>query len=231
VVSFVLIRGPDYRRVLAELSRFNARYVTVGLSQIDEEEVVKEIRALPPQVRGRIRYGKGKPLPLTRSGRLNVKNTCILLVYEKERLVDVYPKMLGKRYVDPIEGVRIALQKAPQYYLYEEPLLILVAHHPDLLGCTRVRSVKETVELPEGVRAEMDLVLEEGDGSVVLVEVEEKATMNAIAQALSLAQAYQDYTGQEVRRVVVVALSAEESAKRAAKKAGVEIWLLKMERQ
>ncbi len=77
----------------------------------------------------------------------------------------------------------------------------------------------------------MDLVLEEGDGSVVLVEVEEKATMNAIAQALSLAQAYQDYTGQEVRRVVVVALSAEESAKRAAKKAGVEIWLLKMERQ
>jgi len=224
---FIVVRGPGYEEVVRELERAGADYKLVSRGEVDEERVIEDIRGLPPQIRGRIRYGRGRPLPLTRRGRLNTENTCILLVYEGGKLVDVYPKMLGSRYVDPVEGARLSVGRLPQYHLYEEPALVLIAQHPELLGCARVRMVKDKVKLAEGY-AEVDLVLEDARGGIVLVEVEEVATLNAVAQALSLAQAFQEAARTEVERVVVVALTAEEDAKRAAKKAGVEIRLLKL---
>gem|GEM_PF-1217205 len=230
MVEFVVIKGPGYEEVIKELTELGTRYTLVSLPKVDEEKIIEELRALPPQVRGRIRYGRGRPLPLTRSGKLNVKNTCILLVYEKEKLVDVYPKMLGRRYIDPVEGVRISFSKTPQYYLYEEPLLTLLSQHPELLGCARVKAVKEKIPLPERGQAEIDLVLEEEDGDLVLVEVEEIVSLNAIAQVLNLTQVYQESTNKKVKRIAVVGLLAEESAKRAARKSSIEIWLLKLVR-
>jgi len=224
---FVVVRGPGYEEVVREFEQAGAEYKLVSGGEVNEERVIEEIRALPPQIRGRIRYGRGRPLPLTRRGRLNTGNTCILLVYEGRKLVDVYPKMLGSRYIDPVEGARLSIGRLPQYHLYEEPTLVLIAQHPELLGCARVRIVKEKVKLAEGY-AEIDLVLEDARGDIALVEVEEIATLNAVAQALSLAQAFQEATGTRVERVIVVALAAEEDAKRAAKKAGVEIRLLKL---
>jgi len=227
---YIVIKGPGYEKVVAELEARNADYQVLEPEDLDEEKLVDELRLLPPQVRGRIRYGKGKPLPLSRRGRLNVINTCILLVYEGGKLVDVYPKMMGRRYIDPVEGVRLSLSGVPLYYLYEEPLLVLLIQHPELVGCARVRSIKERVPLSEGGYAEIDLLLETAEGEPALVEVEERASLGTIAQALSLARAYEKQANEKVERVLIAAIYADEGARRAAAKASVEIWTVKLER-
>ena len=226
-IKAILVRGPSWEDIARALDNSSIPYRVASPDEIDEERVISQIRLLPPQVRGKVRYGRGKPLPLTRSGRLNVQNTCILLIYRAGKLVDVYPKQMGIRYISAREGIELILRGGEYTHLYEEPLLVLLANHPEFLRCRRVKAVKKRVTMGEG-EAEIDLIMEDENGAVI-VEVEEKAGREVIGQALSLAQAYEKTTGEKVVRIALAALKIERDAARAAEKAGIEVWKVSVE--
>lgn len=226
-VKVILVRGPGWEDVVCVLENGGIPYKVASRDEIDEEKVISQIRLLPPQIRGKVRYGRGKPLPLTRSGRLNVQNTCILLIYRAGKLVDVYPKQMGTRYISAREGAELIARGGEYTHLYEEPLLVLLANHPELLRCRRVKAVKKRVDASEG-EAEIDLIMEDENGAVI-VEVEEKAGREAVSQALSLAQAYEKTTGEKVARIALIALKIEKDAARAAEKAGIEVCKVSVE--
>ena len=226
-VKVILVRGPGWEDVVRVLENSGIPYKVASRDEIDEEKVISQIRLLPPQIRGKVRYGRGKPLPLTRSGRLNVQNTCILLIYRAGKLVDVYPKQMGTRYISAREGAELITRGGEYTHLYEEPLLVLLANHPELLRCRRVKAVKKRVDTREG-EAEIDLIMEDENGAVI-VEVEEKAGREAVSQALSLAQAYEKSTCEIVVRIALVALKIEKDAARAAEKAEIEVWKVSVE--
>ncbi len=226
-VKVILVRGPGWEDVVRVLENSCIPYRVASRDEIDEEKVISQIRLLPPQIRGKVRYGRGKPLPLTRSGRLNVQNTCILLICRAGKLVDVYPKQMGTRYISAREGAELISRGGEYTHLYEEPLLVLLANHPELLRCRRIKAVKKRVDTGEG-EAEIDLIMEDENGAVI-VEVEEKAGREAVSQALSLAQAYEKTIGEKVARIVLIALKIEKDAARAAEKIGIEVWKVSVE--
>ena len=63
------------------------------LTESDEERFLGDIRMIPPQIRGRVRSGGGRTLPITGSSKLN-HSIPILLIYDGPRPVDVFPKDL-----------------------------------------------------------------------------------------------------------------------------------------
>lgn len=91
-VKVILVRGPGWEDVVRVLENSGIPCKVASLDEIDEEKDISQIRLLSSQIGGKVRYGRGKPLPLTRSGCFNVQNTCRLLIYRAGMLVDVYPK-------------------------------------------------------------------------------------------------------------------------------------------
>jgi len=227
-VWVVVIRGPGYREVLEVLRSKGVSFQLVDPLVVDEEDVVKEIRALPPQVRGKVRYGRGRPLPITRSGRLNTGNTAIVLVYRDGKLLDVYPKQLGERYVSPVEGVR-GLGEVGPYHPYEESLVGLIRDRPELIGASRVIRTHWELMEDDRVVGEVDLLLEDGSGGRVLVEVEETIGEKAVTQILALAEVLRR-RGICPSRLAIVGFAADSKSVRAAKEAGIEVWVLRLER-
>src|SRR5919109_1906968 len=68
------------------------------LSQSDETRFLSDIRTVPPQIRGQVKSGGGRTLPISGSGKLN-RSIPILILYENDRPLDVYPKdVMGVRY-------------------------------------------------------------------------------------------------------------------------------------
>jgi len=227
-VWVVVIRGPGYREVLEVLRSKGVSFQLVDPLVIDEEDIVKEIRALPSQVRGKVRYGRGRPLPITRSGRLNTGNTAIVLVYRDGKLLDVYPKQLGERYVSPVEGVRRLGEVSP-YHPYEESLVSLIRDRPELIGASRVIRTHWELMEDDRVVGEVDLLLEDGSGGRVLVEVEETIGEEAVTQILALAGVLRR-RGICPSRLAIVGFAADSKSVRAAKEAGIEVWVLRLER-
>jgi len=226
-VYVVIIRGPSYEEVVKEITSKGISFHLVDSSIINEEELIREIRGLPPQIRGKIRYGKGKPLPLTRGGRLNYVNTAILLIYENDRLIDVYPKQLGERYFSPLDWSRDMEFKTS--YLYEEPMVALLKDKPELVNARRVLKVHEEVIKGKEVIGEIDLLFEDDNGNKVLVEVEEIVREKAITQLLALAKVLKD-KGIKLSRMIIVGLDTDFKSLKAAKEAGIEIWRVRLEK-
>ncbi len=211
-MKIVVVKGYGYEKVVEELEKYSISYKVLCRENLDEDLIVNEIRSLPPQIRGRVRYGKGLPLPLSRSGRLNVKNTCIILVYGNNKLIDVYPKMLGSRYIDVIEGIRNIVGKTMPY-LFEEPLILLVSQHPEILGCNRCLGIHKIYS-----DIEIDVLLE-CNGEKVAVEVEDIITEKAVSQALRISRYFQ--------KVIIVGLKVEPKALKAAEKTELKIMIIK----
>src|SRR3989442_15484694 len=68
------------------------------LTSSDEERFLEDIRMIPPQVRGQVRSGGGRTLPISGSSKLN-HSIPILIVYDGNRPIDVYPKdLMGIKY-------------------------------------------------------------------------------------------------------------------------------------
>lgn len=223
----VIIKGPGYEKVINSMIAKGVSFSLVDSSMINEEKIIKEIRALPPQIRGRIRYGRGRPLPITRRGRLNYVNTVIVLIYEDNRLIDVYPKQLGESYLSPLDWSKGIAFKTP--YLYEEPLIVLLRDKPELVNARKVVKVHEEISNGKKVIGEIDLLLEDENNDKVLVEVEEKVREKAITQLLSLARILKE-RGVKISRMIVVGLDADSKSVKAAREAGIEIWRLRLER-
>ncbi len=66
-------------------------YDAQELASADEGRFLADIRTIPPQLRGQVKSGGGRTLPISNSGRLN-RLIPILIFYEGSKPVDVYPK-------------------------------------------------------------------------------------------------------------------------------------------
>ena len=218
----LIIKGPGFENIIDHIKNLGYEISILSPSSIDEDKIIDEIRSLPPQIRGRIRYGKGKLLPLTRSGHLNYSNTSIMLVYERDKLVDVYPKMLGSKYFSLLDGIRKI--QSTETYLYEESLVLLLSQHPELINCSNVVKKHFNIEI-----GEVDLLLQDNKGEMVLVEVEEIIKDKAVAQIIGLKNKLKQI-GISVNRLVLFGFDIERNAISPAKEVGVEIWLLKINR-
>lgn len=181
----------------------------------DEEEVLGDIRAIPPQIRGKVKSSGGHILPISGSGRLNLGNTPVILVRLKGRPVDVYPKMVG--------GVYYSLRdigEARSVNL-EDSIAALLEAHPRLLVSDCV-DVQRDVDSPGG---RPDLVLKSPTAGVVVAECKVVADEEAVSQALKQKR------GIGANRAAVVCLTCRRPAASAAAEAGVEVYTVTLRKE
>ena len=206
---------------------------TYTLPTNEEDKLRAQIREVIPQSRGRIVSSGGNILPLSHGKRLNVENTPILLLYDEERPVQVYPHMLGKDYTSVEEGLRQMLEDGPEQFVREQGLVEpsmsrLLAGHPTLLEegacCNGVE-----VDVRAGVA---DLVLGAKDGRPIVVEVKVHGDDSAIGQVSRIAEAYatrQSLDHSTVRKAIVC-LTYAKNLDAACRGAGVELYGLNISR-
>ncbi len=200
-----------------------------SLSPEGETHVLERIRSLKPQERGSIVSSKGCTLPLTKSKKLNVGNTPVLLITLELTPVYVFPCRLGERYYDISEGIEIIKANWPLLKPLEaeseERVVELIKNSPDLLE-KGLLFLEEERPVPSG---RIDLIFRDTAGKTLVIEVEREASDEALGQVLRLAAGYEQETGDAANyktRAGIVCLRASMFLPRAAKRAGVELWEL-----
>src|SRR5579862_2169907 len=81
------------------------KFESSELTHNQTEHVVSEIRGIIPQERGSIVTSRGSMLPLSKSKKLNLGNTPVLLVKSKKKPVYVFPCRVGETYYDIPAGI------------------------------------------------------------------------------------------------------------------------------
>ncbi len=200
-----------------------------SLSSSEIERLKTDIRSIPPQVRGRIVTSRGHILPFSKAKNLNLKNTPILVLYQEETAVDVYPHVLGSKYFDIDGALERMLEFGPDGYLQfrgllEEPVVKILSDFPGILG-RGVKSLGSEVSVSTG---KVDLVMEEEDGEIIIVEVENYADDFAVGQVCRLAAGYSSQSGvpQDSIRKVIVCLDHSSTLPETCRGAGVELFRL-----
>jgi len=209
-------RGIQYRLVDME-----------GIAENEAEALRTQIRGIMPQSRGKIVSSGGNILPLSHSKKLNVENTPILILYEDDTPLQVYPHMLGKAYVTVEEGLEQVLEKGPEERegdrgLLEPSLQKLLAGNPAMLeegaSCLGVE-----VDVGAGVA---DLVLRGGDGSIIIVEIKSHGDDFAVGQVSRIAEGYATKLGVDAQsiRKAIVCVTFSKNLVEACRGAGIELY-------
>ena len=216
--------------------RWGTKYKLVEMDTLPSDEADKlraQIREVIPQSRGRIVSSGGNVLPLSHGKKLNIENTPILLFYEEERLIQVYPHMLGKDYTSVEKGLMQLLEEGPgrsntERGLVEPSMKRLLAGHPALLeegaSCNGVE-----VDVGAGVA---DLILSAKDERPIVVELKIHADDSAVGQVSRIAEAYatrQSLDGSTVRKAIAC-LTCAKNLDTACRGAGVELYVLNLTR-
>jgi endonuclease NucS-like protein len=194
------------------------------LTKSDENRFLDDIRIVPPQVRGQVRSGRGRTLPITGTSKLN-HSIPILIVYDGIKPVDVYPKDLM--------GVKHDLDSAfktpsPSDRLgVESNLIMILASKPELLG-PGLKLVRREFETSSGV---IDMMFEDPQGAHLAVEVKEEADQEAVGQVLKQSDGLKDKVGFSSVRMAIVALRTSGNVHAACKVGGVELYLISAEKQ
>nr|MDO8133344.1 endonuclease NucS [Candidatus Njordarchaeum guaymaensis] len=226
----------------------NVEIVDVSsLTEVQRERIAADIRAIPPQVRGRVVSGGGMTLALSRTKNLNFDNTPILIVRDSsDRPVAVFPHALGEK-VESVEdhlknafdmGVGAALnqKRVPT----EELLIEIISMAPSIME-EGTKVLEREYATPTGT---IDLLLIDGDGTPVVVEVEVTATEQAVGQVCKLAEGYMELTRKQMAadleqskvvkmkgaRKAIICLKTKGKLQQACKSANVELYQLKTER-
>ncbi|MBS7645830.1 MAG: endonuclease NucS [Candidatus Bathyarchaeia archaeon] len=244
-VKILYSRDADYHARLKTLRKFSAeiskrwkikvRFIDASRLSGDRlEEFKSAIRSIPPQVRGKIVSSRNYRLPLSNGRNLNIANTPIALVYNGGRYpLDVYPHLMGTFYMD-VEGFMARLlEEGPSGYfivrgLIEDPLKKILADAPHILeeGLTYLGC---EVKTPAG---NIDLILRDRNGKLLIVEVETSASDFAVSQVCRLASGYSKVSGQPPNsmRKAVVCVNHEGPLLNTCMGAGVELYRVRCER-
>jgi hypothetical protein len=191
------------------------RMLRLGDPAFDESGVLNELRSIPPQKRGRIRSGRGRVLPISHGGRLNLVNTPVALLRENGRITDVYPKELEGRTYSLFDFAN----KEERSGSSEQLLVEMLKRKPELLEPDWL-SVKVEVDMGGG-RA--DLMIESRNHTT-LVECKNVADQEALGQLLKQA------SGTSFPRLVLLCMDVKGNILEACKKNGVEVYRLALER-
>ncbi|MBS7622304.1 DUF91 domain-containing protein [Candidatus Bathyarchaeota archaeon] len=223
--------------LLKELrKKWMIEYAVISTGQLSNEDIERigiEIRSIPPQVRGRIVSSRHNVLPLSRTKRLNLSNTPIILMRKKSLPVDVYPHLLGTKYFSPEDSLEKILRVGPADFLeargmLEEPLLKIIADHPDSLeeGMTFLDANLKT---DVGV---VDAVMKDRLGNLVVVEAETSAKDSSVAQVCRLSAGYAksiNIPPDKIRKIIVC-VSYEGQLAATCEGSNVELYRLEFRR-
>jgi RecB family endonuclease NucS len=215
------------------------------LKETDQQMIAAEIRAIPPQIRGRVVSGGGMILALSHAKNLNFDNTPILIVRDNlDRPIAVYPHALEEKVESVEDHLRDAIMSGVDKALHrervptEELLTELISTVPSMLeeGVTVLGR-----EYPTSTGT-IDLLLLDQNNTPIAVEVEVTATEQAIGQVCKLAEGYSnllerqiaDRSGKnaegKVVRKAIICLKVKGKLREACRSAGVELYKLKAER-
>lgn len=203
------------------------------MGQTEVERVKDDMRNIAPQVRGKIVSAGNMVLPLSRSKNLNLKNTPILMLCRDDRPVNVYPHMFGTTYFEIETQLNNILKNGPEAHvtaqgLLEAPIQKILADAPSVLE-EGMRFLDANIDVDFGV---VDVLLQDSGGRVVVVEIETKATEDAVAQVSRLAAGYasQNNLSPENVRKVILCQSYDGKTVKACRGAIVELYRLTSEK-
>mgnify|MGYP001087850395 FL=1 len=223
--------------LLEELKkRWMMEYVVVKSRELSPEEaerVESAIRSIPPQVRGRIVSSRHHALPLSRTKRLNLKNTPVIILRKNGFPVDVYPHLLGTNYSSPEDFVTKILRVGPDEHLeargiLEDPLVKIIADYPDCLEEGMVL-LETNAQTEAGV---IDALMEDSTGNPVVLEAETKAKDSSVAQVCRLAAGYarsREISLDKIRKIVVC-LGYEGQLAATCQGSNVELYRIELRR-
>lgn len=215
--------------------RWGIPYALVEESQLTESaraRLLSDLRGVPPQLRGKIVTSRGKMLPLSRSKRLNLKNTPVIVIRDGGRPIAVFPHQLGTAYVDVTTSLQELMELGPQYLmvargLLEEPLLEMLSDYPDVLE-EEMSFVDSKLEISTG---EIDLLMKDKQGRPVVIEVETHATDAAVGQVLRLTDGFaQSSALHSTPRKMIVCITYDRNVPHGCKNSGVELYRLAFKR-
>lgn len=230
--TFYVSRTGELSQLLDAIRvRWDAQYSVVeadSLTETDKSRLLNEIRGIPPQARGKIVTSRSNILPVSGAKKLNLDNTPILVLRQDGNAVNVYPHMLGTTYFDVESSLKKILEVGPDQHmmargLLEEPLLKILADHPTIIE-SGLSFVKARVVVPAG---EIDLLLRDRLGRIIVVETETHATDFAVGQVSRLAHSYGESSQtQSDLRKFIVCISSDPNLAGACESAGVELFRL-----
>jgi len=204
-----------------------------SLSPSQVERLKDDIRSTLPQLRGKIVSSKSQVLPLSKTKNPNLTNTPILLLYQNDRSVNVFPHLLGTTYFDIKSSLETIVTNGPRAHLVargllENPIQKILADDPSILE-EGMKFLGAEVDVEAGV---IDILLQDAMGRVVVVEIETKANETAVAQVCRLAASYSSTAkvAEDTMRKVIVCQQFEEKTVRACKGANVELYKLDMKK-
>jgi len=204
-----------------------------SLSPSQVERLKDDIRSTLPQLRGKIVSSKSQVLPLSKTKNPNLTNTPILLLYQNDRSVNVFPHLLGTTYFDIESSLETIATNGPRAHivargLLENPIQKILADDPSILE-EGMKFLGAEVEVEAGV---IDTLLQDAKDRVVVVEIETKANETAVAQVCRLAASYSSTAkvAEDTMRKVIVCQQFEEKTVRACKGANVELYKLDMKK-
>ena len=185
----------------------------------DEKRFLDDIRVIPPQIRGQVKSGGGRTLPISGTTQLN-RSIPILIIYDGPGPIDVYPKdLMGVKY-DLSSAFKSAL---PSEALgIEHNIITILASKPEMLG-PGLQLVHREFETGSGV---IDMVFESAEGLSLIVEVKENADQETVGQVLKQSNGFKDMTGSAMVRKAIVALRTSGNVRAACKDSGIELYLL-----
>ena len=185
----------------------------------DEKRFLDDIRVIPPQIRGQVKSGGGRTLPISGSTQLN-RSIPILIIYDGTTPIDVYPKDLM--------GIKYDLNSAFKSVLPSEALgiehniITILASKPEMLG-PGLQLVHREFETGSGV---IDMVFKNAEAMSLIVEVKENADQETVGQVLKQSKGFKDMTGSAMVRKAIVALRTSGNVRAACKDSGIELYPL-----
>ena len=197
---------------------------SLQLTLEDEQRFLGDIRAIPPQLRGQVRSGRERTLPITHSGKLS-RSIPILIFYDGSTPVNVYPKVLMGIMNDFHAAFKTP--KMAEVLGLESTITTLLLSRPQLLG-PNLELVGRELETKSGT---VDLVFKDRDGVHVAVEVKHIADQETVGQILKQSNGMKDKLGLTTVRKVIVALGISGSVREACQDAGVELYLISTNKQ
>jgi len=244
--------SPSFKLLKSYLDQFEIQEKNLGveivdvstLTEVQREKIAADIRAIPPQVRGRVVSGGGMTLALSRTKNLNFDNTPILIVRDSsDRPVAVFPHALEEKVESVEDHLKNALEIGADAALHqkrlptEELLTEIISLVPSIVE-EGMKVIRTEYPVPTGT---IDLLLIDRDGTRVVVEVEVTATEQAVGQVCKLAEGYMELMRKETSvgceqgravkmkgaRKAIICLRTKGKLQQACESANVELYQLK----
>jgi hypothetical protein len=195
---------------------------------------VDDIRRIKPQSRGSVVASGGMTMPISGSKKLNLQNTPVILVKESNgsevdsKPVYVFPCKVGERYYGITDGISFLKETLPHLVdlpgEMEETIANILRAVPEKLEPGLVfRSAEDFLST-----GKTDLVFNDASGSILIVEVERKATDSAIGQILRLCAGYEsdNHLQPQSVRCGIACFRINDGVLAAANRAKIEVWKL-----